>query len=268
MEMSTSKFKSDTPFRYMESELRMCKTSNAVDHPGHILSRTLTLTLLHLILPRKAAHGMPRPRLLRHTLVGVKVEVGVDRTVIQTLATRRIDRTMHIRQPFLQDSYLNASSIPTKSQKTTTPKPLAEDLLLEVAALVIERANLIKIPAADHLDLDPLLTTMAPRIGVGKVISITSTGPRPDLTVVMEIKARAPTLTTHNFLLHIHHQQVVRPRLAHLTMGTLSDLRIGTNRDQTSGLNHHRRMNLRRLCRLQAVTYRPPQTKAQNSVLL
>lgn len=75
-------------FRCMESERRMCKTSNTVGHPGHVFSQTLPR--LHLILPRKATPDMVRPRLLHHTLVGVKVEAGMDDIIIQILGMPHI----------------------------------------------------------------------------------------------------------------------------------------------------------------------------------
>lgn len=175
---------------------------------------------------------------------------------------------MSIRRPLRQDSNLNANSIPTKSLQTITPKPLTADLPFGVAALVIEEVNLIKIRAAGHLALGPLLTTMDLHIGVERVISITPSGPRPDLMVVVEAKVHAPTLTAPRILLHVRHQQVVRPRLWHPRMEIIPDLRTGSSREQMSGLNHHQRMTLRHLCRLQPVMYRLPQTKGQNSVLL
>lgn len=81
MEPFLSKLGSDMPFRYMESEHGIRKTSNAAGHPGLL---TRTPIQLHLSLLRKAAPGMARPRLLRHTLVDVMVEVGMHRIIIQS----------------------------------------------------------------------------------------------------------------------------------------------------------------------------------------
>lgn len=175
---------------------------------------------------------------------------------------------MRIRKTLLQGSNLNANSVLTKIHQTITLKTPAADLPCEMAALDIEGIHLTKILAADHLARGLHLTTMDPRIGAGRAISITSSGLRLDLVAVVEIKVRAPTLTTRRSLQTVRRQQLARPRHGHPTMRTISDLRTGTHKEQASGLNRHRRMTLRHLCRLQPVMYRPPQTKARNSVLL
>lgn len=173
---------------------------------------------------------------------------------------------MRIHKPLHQGSHLNASSIPTKSYQIIIPKSLTADLLFGAAALAFARAKLLKIQAAGYLVLVLLPSAMDRRIVVGRV-SITSSGPRPDLVVVVGIKARAPTLTAHSSL-HVPHQQMVRRRLGHPRMGIIVDSRTGINREQTSGLNHHRRVTPRRLCRLQRATHRLLQTRAQSSVSL
>lgn len=82
-----TQFKFKPPFHFMEYGTRTYKTSNAVGQDGRLL--TQTPTRLHLIILRKAAPGMARRR-LRHTLVGMKVEVGVDSIFIRNLGKSRI----------------------------------------------------------------------------------------------------------------------------------------------------------------------------------
>lgn len=63
---------------------------------------------------------------------------------------------MRIHKPLLQDSHLDAISIPTKSHQIIMQKSITADLLFEAVALASERAKLRKIQAVGYLALDLL----------------------------------------------------------------------------------------------------------------